>query len=410
MTEDHIIVGLDVGTTKTAVAIGRVLPDRQIEILGVGSESSPGVRRGVIINIEATLKSVAGAIEAAEQMAGYEVTGVYASVSGAHIGCLNSRGVVAVTGRDREIEPADVNRVLDAARAVVVPVDREVLHVVPREYLVDEQGGIKDPLNMIGVRLEAEVHIITGSGTSAHTLIRCVNRAGFKVNAVEFSGLASATAVLTEAEKDLGVLLIDIGGGTTDVVFFTEGAPSFTAVLPLGGKQVTGDLNYLLKTPMESAEVLKREAGSCFLDGTEEEARVAIAGVGGQRTRYVDRSALHSIIRERMQEIFSMVQKLISQSGIRGSLGGGVVLTGGGSLLHGTVQLAEATFQCGVRVGSPIVRGAAERFATPEYAAVIGLVQRAAASVEVPEHEGAVLESRSRPKKGIRDLWRTFFG
>ncbi|MFW5689504.1 MAG: cell division protein FtsA, partial [Spirochaetota bacterium] len=282
MADDLMIAALDIGTTSVSAAIAEFNDDGQIEIIGLGTAPSHGLRRGVVINIEATLRSVAMAIEAAEQMAGREVGSVITGIAGGHIEGLNSRGVVAVTGKGREITSEDVERVIDAAKAVVIPMDREVIHVIPQEFIIDEQGGIKNPLDMIGVRLEAEVHIITGSVTSAQNLVKCVNRAGFKVSDIVLESLASARAVLTEDERELGALLLDLGGGTTDMLIFREGAPYYTSVLPVGGAQVTGDLSIMLKTPTEAAEQIKQDAGCCFMPLVEAGEPVIIPGVGGR--------------------------------------------------------------------------------------------------------------------------------
>jgi len=248
---EDLIVGLDIGTTKVCVIIGQYNDSGQLEITGVGTTASRGLRRGVVINIETTVRSIAAAVEGAEMMSGREVGSVYTGIAGGHIEGINSRGVVAVTGRGREITREDVDRVIDAAKAIVIPMDREVLHVIPQEFVVDDQGGIKNPIGMIGVRLEAEVHIITGAVTSAQNIVKCVNRAGFKVNDIVLEPLASSRAVLTQDEKELGVLLIDLGGGTTDVLLHLEGAPYHTEVLAVGGDQVTNDISIMLKTPLD---------------------------------------------------------------------------------------------------------------------------------------------------------------
>ena len=282
MADDRLIAALDIGTTIVSAAIAEYNDDGELEIIGLGTAPSHGLRRGVVINIEATLRSVALAVEAAEQMAGREIAEVVTGIAGGHIEGLNSRGVVAVTGKGREITPEDVDRVIDAAKAVVIPMDREVIHVIPQEFIVDEQGGIRNPLDMIGVRLEAEVHIITGSVTSAQNLVKCVNRAGFKVSDIVLESLASARSVLTEDERELGAMLIDLGGGTTDILIYREGAPYYTSVLPVGGAQVTGDLSIMLKTPTESAEQIKHEAGCCYMPLVEVGEPVIIPGVGGR--------------------------------------------------------------------------------------------------------------------------------
>ncbi len=339
------------------------------------STPSRGLRRGVVINIELTVKSVLNAIEAAEMMSGREVHDVYTGIAGGHIEGINSRGVVAVTGKNREITKEDVDRVIDAARAIVIPMDREVLHVIPQEFIVDEQGGIKNPLGMIGVRLESEVHIITGAVTSAQNIVRCVNRAGFKVNDIVLEPLASSKAVLSDDERELGVLLIDLGGGTTDILVYLEGAPYHTGVLSLGGDQVTNDLSIILKTPMESAEKIKRESGSCRMSLVEEEEDVVIPGVGGRPPRRIPGKQIAEIIQPRMAEIFGMVKEQIDKKGYLKLLGGGVVITGGGSLLPGTAELASEIFGLPSRIGYPVkLGGLVEEYYNPMFATGVGLV------------------------------------
>jgi len=370
-----MVVGLDIGTTKVCAIIGQYNENGMMEITGVGTTPSRGLRRGVVINIELTVKSVLNAIEAAEMMSGREVHDVYTGIAGGHIEGINSRGVVAVTGKNREITKEDVDRVIDAARAIVIPMDREVLHVIPQEFIVDEQGGIKNPLGMIGVRLESEVHIITGAVTSAQNIVRCVNRAGFKVNDIVLEPLASSKAVLSDDERELGVLLIDLGGGTTDILVYLEGAPYHTGVLSLGGDQVTNDLSIILKTPMESAEKIKRESGSCRMSLVEEEEDVVIPGVGGRPPRRIPRKQIAEIIQPRMTEIFGMVKEQIDKKGYLKLLGGGVVITGGGSLLPGTAELASEIFGLPSRIGYPVkLGGLVEEYYNPMFATGVGLV------------------------------------
>ncbi len=375
MNQETMVVGLDIGTTKVCAIIGQYNENGMMEITGVGTTPSRGLRRGVVINIELTVKSVLNAIEAAEMMSGREVHDVYTGIAGGHIEGINSRGVVAVTGKNREITKEDVDRVIDAARAIVIPMDREVLHVIPQEFIVDEQGGIKNPLGMIGVRLESEVHIITGAVTSAQNIVRCVNRAGFKVNDIVLEPLASSKAVLSDDERELGVLLIDLGGGTTDILVYLEGAPYHTGVLSLGGDQVTNDLSIILKTPMESAEKIKRESGSCRMSLVEEEEDVVIPGVGGRPPRRIPRKQIAEIIQPRMTEIFGMVKEQIDKKGYLKLLGGGVVITGGGSLLPGTAELASEIFGLPSRIGYPVkLGGLVEEYYNPMFATGVGLV------------------------------------
>ena len=384
MAAEDLIVGLDIGTTKVCVIIGQFNDSGQLEITGVGTTPSRGLRRGVVINIETTVRSIAAAVESAEMMSGREVISVYTGIAGGHIEGINSRGVVAVTGRGREITREDVDRVIDAAKAIVIPMDREVLHVIPQEFVVDDQGGIKNPIGMIGVRLEAEVHIITGAVTSAQNIVKCVNRAGFKVNDIVLEPLASSKAVLTQDEKELGVLLIDLGGGTTDVLLHLEGAPYHTEVLSVGGDQVTNDISIMLKTPLEAAEKLKKEAGCCYAPLVQEDEEVHIPGVGGRPPRTIMRSKLVEIIQPRMAEILGMIREQIERKGYLNILGGGVVVTGGGSLLTGTAELATEIFNLPARTGYPVkLGGLVEEYYNPMYATGVGLVMSGAARRDV---------------------------
>ncbi len=384
MAGEDLIVGLDIGTTKVCVIIGGFNDSGQLEITGVGTTPSRGLRRGVVINIETTVRSIAAAVEAAEMMSGREVISVYTGIAGGHIEGINSRGVVAVTGRGREITREDVDRVIDAAKAVVIPMDREVLHVIPQEFVVDDQGGIKNPIGMVGVRLEAEVHIITGAVTSAQNIVKCVNRAGFKVNDIVLEPLASSKAVLTQDEIELGVLLIDLGGGTTDVLLHLEGAPYHTEVLSVGGDQVTNDISIMLKTPLEAAEKIKVQAGCCYAPLVQEDEEVHIPGVGGRPPRTIMRSELVEIVQPRMAEILGMIREQIDRKGYLNILGGGVVVTGGGSLLTGTAELATEIFNLPARTGYPVkLGGLVEEYYNPMYATGVGLVLSGAARRDV---------------------------
>ncbi len=375
MSVDDMIVGLDIGTSKITATIAEYDESGALEIIGVGSTPSSGLRRGVVINIEATLRSVVDAIEAAEQMAGREVKRVVSGIAGSHIEGLNSRGVVAVTGKGREITQDDVDRVIEAAKAVSIPMDREILHVVPRDYMIDEQGGIKNPLDMIGVRLEVEVHMITGSVTAAQNLVKCVNRAGFEIGQVVFSSLAAAEAVLSQDEKDLGVVVVDIGGGTTNVLMYRDGAPYYSFVLPVGGSQVTGDLSIMLKTSTESAERIKREAGCAYRPLVEEGEPVIVPGVGGRPPIQCTREQVCEIIQPRMTEIFRMVRERLDGQRLLDRIAGGLVLTGGGAMLPGVVELGQDIFNLGGRIGQPGRHGGlVDRYQSPEYATAVGLV------------------------------------
>lgn len=394
---DTIIVGLDIGTAKTCAVIGEYNEAGVLEIIGVGTVPSTGLRKGVVVNIEATLQAVAKAIEAAELMSGREVKDCFVGVAGANIEGINSRGVVAVTGKNREISRDDMNRVIEAARAVVIPMDREVLHVIPQSYIVDDQKGIRNPLDMIGVRLEAEVHIITGSVTTAQNLIRCVNRAGFKVSGLMLQSLAASRAVLSTDEKEMGCLLIDLGGGTTDVLMYADGAPYYTTVIGAGGAQVTNDLSIILNVPMDAAERIKKESGICYLPHVDPEERVIVPGVGGRPPREIQRLEVASVIQSRMEELFMLVKERVEGMGYWRHVKGGVILTGGGSQMQGAADLAYKIFGLPVRIGSPaLLGGLVEEYRNPVYATAVGLVQLGAERLLSVDDDA----SGAKPEKG----------
>jgi cell division protein FtsA len=406
LANDGLVVGLDIGTTKVCAVIGERNEKGILEITGVGTSPSTGLRKGVVVNIEATLHSVAAAIEAAEMMSGREVHSAYTGIGGSHIDGINSRGVVAVTGRNREtreITQEDILRVLEAARAVVIPMDRQVLELIPQAYIVDDQNGIHDPLDMIGVRLEAEVHIITCSVTSAQNLIKCVNRAGFRVDDLVLQSLAAGRAVLTSEEKELGTALVDLGGGTTDVLVYSEGAPYSTTTIPAGGTQVTSDISIMKNISFETAEKIKLEAGSCWEGAFSEDEEIIVPGVGGRPPLPIPRSEIEQIIRPRMEEIFSMVKEKLDKLSLNRPLGGGVVLTGGGSRLLGAAELASSVFGLPARVGTPLpVGGLVEEYMSPIYATAVGL------AIEGYEREGRGTdtgETYSRGEKGNTPLF-----
>lgn len=377
--------------------IGEYNESGVLEIVGLGQAPSTGLRKGVVVNIEATLQSLTRAVEAAELMSGREVRECFVGVAGANVEGINSRGVVAVTGKGREICQDDVDRVIEAARAVVIPMDREVLHVIPQTFIVDDQKGIRNPLDMIGVRLEAEVHIITGSVTSAQNLVRCVNRAGFKASGLVLQSLAAARAVLSADEKELGCLLVDLGGGTTDVLVYADGAPYFSASVGVGGAQVTNDLSIILNVPMDAAERIKRESGSCYIDQVELDDYVIVPGVGGRAPQELPCAKVAGVIQPRMDEIFRLVRERVEQMGHWRVIKGGVVLTGGGALMPGAADLAYEVFGLPVRIGAPsILGGLAEDYRNPLFATAVGLVQLGAERIGPPPPE-----ARSRqPERG----------
>ena len=349
-----------------------------------------------MVNIEATLRAVSQAIEAAEMMSGREVHDCWTGIGGSHIDGINSRGVVAITGKkreNREIGNEDIARVIEAARAVVIPMDRRILEVIPQSYIVDDQKGIRDPLDMIGVRLESEVHIITCSVTSAQNLIKCVNRAGFRVNDLILQSLAAGRSVLTQDEKDLGTALIDLGGGTTDVLVYYEGAPYSTFTIPAGGAQVTGDISILRNISIETAEKIKIDSGCCWEDLLEDDEDIIVPGVGGRPPQPIPRSQVLAIIKPRVEEIFKMIKERLDKLSLSRPLGGGVVLTGGGAQLSGAVELANQILKLPARVGSPIpvpgLGGLVQEYRSPSYATAIGLVM-----------EGSDRVIRDNPERG----------
>ncbi len=379
MSQTRTYVGLDIGTTKISAIIAEMEPEtRDLKIVGVGVSPSEGLRRGVVVNLEKTVASIARAVEEAERMAGVQVKGVYAGIAGDHIRSINSRGVIAVSRKDNEISQADVDRVIDAAKAVAIPMDREIIHIIPQEFIVDDQVGIKDPIGMSGVRLEAEVHIITGAVTSAKNICKSITRAGLKVHDLVLEPLASSHAVLGPDERDLGVALLDIGGGTTDVAVFCEGSIRHTAIVPLGGASVTNDIAIGLRTPIDQAERIKIEHGLALVSMVGPLEKLTVTGVGGRGDREIPRSQLASMIEPRMEEIFTLANREMKKSHYAELLGAGAVLTGGTSLLPGAVELAEQIFEMPVRRGVPSgLSGLMENVRDPRYATGVGLILHA---------------------------------
>lgn len=373
--EEDIIVGLDIGTTKVCAVIGRINEYNSVDIIGVGTSPSRGLRKGVVVNIESTVHSVATAIEKAELMAGLEVRSVYAGIAGGHIEGVNSRGVVAVSSRGKEISEQEVERVIEAAKALALPMEREVIHVIPQEFIVDNQDGIKDPVGMNGVRLEAEVHIVTGAVASAQNIVKSVNRSGYAVNDIVLEPLASALATLKEDEKELGVVLIDIGGGTTDVLVYLNGSIWHTNVISMGGNHVTSDISIGLRTPINAAEEIKKDWGIALSELVDTDEIIEVPNVGGRKPTRMPRQILAEIIQPRMEEIFYLVKNDLDQKDFKDLLSGGVVVTGGASLLEGTDKVAERIFEMPVRIGRPSnVGGLVDEVSSPEYSTGVGLV------------------------------------
>ncbi|HOT46304.1 MAG TPA: cell division protein FtsA [Spirochaetota bacterium] len=373
---EDILVGLDIGTTKTCAVIGTMNQNGMVEVIGVGVTPSKGLKNGVIVNIDNTTSAIGKAIDEGELMAGYEVNDCIIGVSGQHVKGQNSRGVVAVSSRNRTITTNDVKRVIEAAQAVVIPMDREILHVLSKEFSVDDQIGIKDPIGMTGVRLEAEVHIVTGVTSGIQNMIKAVEKAGFQYRDIVFNPLAAADAVLSRDEMELGVALIDIGGGTIDIVVYLEGGVAYSTVLSIGGIHVTNDISIGLRTPIESAELIKKKYGCAVLDLVDPSEVVEVPSVGGRPPRKLLRQELTQIIEPRVAEMMEMVDRELTLSGKKEMLSAGIVLTGGGSMLDGSIEAAERVFNMPVRIGSPRdIAGLADRVATPQFAASVGLLR-----------------------------------
>jgi len=369
------IAGLDIGTTKIAAIIAEINGSPEPTIIGVGTSPSDGLRRGVVVNLDKTIRSIEAAIEEAERMAGVQIDEVYAGIAGDHIRSINGRGVVAVAGPNNEITPADIRRVIDAAKAVALPIDREVLHILPQEFIVDDQHGIKDPVGMSGVRLEAEVHIVTGAITSAQNIYRSISRAGMRAMDLVLEPLASSYSVLGEDEKELGVIVMDLGGGTTDIAMFFEECIRHTAVVGLGGKSITNDLALGLRTPVDQAENIKIQHGCAIRKPGFRDETIEVPGVGGRPERRLSKAYLVDIIQPRMEEILTLAHREIKKSNYVHLMTAGLVLTGGGSLLEGTVELAEEIFDMSVKLGVPNkFNGLTDLAQSPIHATGVGLV------------------------------------
>ncbi len=372
--DDSVVVGLDIGTTKIACIIAEQDTTGELKIVGVGVSPSDGLRKGVVVNIDKTVRSIQKAVEEAELMAGIDVDAVWVGIAGDHIRAINSRGVVAISRDDKEITELDVTRAIDAAKAVSIPMDREILHVIPQEYIVDDQKGIKDPIGMCGVRLETQVHIITGAVTSAQNIYRSVEKAGLKVIDMVLEPLASCYAVLEKDEKELGVALIDMGGGTTDIAIYFDESIRQTAVVALGGKNVTSDIAIGIRTPIDRAEEIKRQYGCAFSPLVKGNEFISVPGVGGREQREVSKAVLASIIEPRIEEIFALALRELKRTEYAEMLGAGIVLTGGGSQMEGIKELAEKVFEMPVKLGVPTgFGGLTEAAKMPIHATGVGL-------------------------------------
>ncbi len=373
MKEQQLIVGLDIGTHKIACVVAESAPDGKLDVVGIGTHPSRGLRKGVVVNIDSTVESIRLAVEEAELMAGVEIKTVYTGIAGSHIHGYNSHGVVAT--KNGEVSAEDVERVIEAARAMNIPADQKVLHILPQDYIIDGQDGIKSPVGMSGVRLEAKVHVVTGAVSSAQNIIKCCHRCDLEVADVVLEQLASSEAVLEGDEKEIGVVLVDIGGGTTDIAVFFNGSIQHTSVISIGGDHLTNDLVVGLRTSPREADILKRKYGACMTNLVPPDEMIEIPSVGGHEPRTMPRQVMTQILEPRVDELFELVKSHLDQSGFRRQLSAGVVLTGGSSLLKGMVELAEEVFDAPVRLGKPGgVGGLVDVISTPIYSTGVGLV------------------------------------
>lgn len=369
----NMIVGLDIGTSKVVAIVGEVKADGSLNIVGIGSHRSRGLKKGTVVNIESTVESIQRAIEEAELMAGCRIHSVFAGIAGSHIRSMNSHGIVAI--RDREVTRADIDRVIDAAQAVAIPADQRVLHILPQEYIIDSQEGVKEPLGMSGVRLEAKVHLVTCAINAVQNIEKCIKRCGLQVEEIILEQLASSYAVLTDDEKELGVCMVDIGGGTTDIAIFTEGAIRHTGVIPIAGDQVTNDIAMALRTPTDNADEIKIKYACALTQLASPGDMIQVPGVGERPARELSRQALAEVVEPRYDELFTLVKAELQRSGYDNLMAAGIVLTGGTSKMEGVIELAEEIFHMPVRIGLPQgVKGLADIVRNPIYSTGVGLL------------------------------------
>ncbi len=372
-SEQRIVVGLDIGTSKIVAIIAKVIDQDRIEIVGLGHKPSQGLKKGVVVNIESTVGSIQEAVHEAELMAGVQVKSVYAGIAGSHIKSMNSHGIVAI--KEGEVSSGDVERVIDAAKAVAIPADQRILHVLPQEFIIDNQEGIREPIGMSGVRLEAKVHLVTGSVSAAQNITKCVQRCGLETDDIILEQLASSYAILTDDEKDLGVCVVDIGGGTTDIAVFTDGAIRHTAVIPIAGDQVTNDIAVALRTPTQYAEDIKVRYACALRQLADPDEAIEVPGVGDRPPRELARQTLAEVVEPRYEELLGLVHAELQRSGFEEACGSGIVLTGGSSKMEGVVELAEEVFHMPVRLGEPQnISGLVDVVCNPIHATGVGLV------------------------------------
>jgi len=403
--EQNLTVGLDIGTSKIVAIVGKKNSEGQIDIIGIGSHASKGLKRGVVVNIETTVNAIQRAIEEAELMAGCQIHSVYAGIAGSHIRSMNSHGIVAI--RDREVVQADIDRVIDAAQAVAIPADQKVLHILPQEYVIDSQEGIKEPLGMSGVRLEAKVHLVTCAVNAAQNIEKCVQKCGLEVDDIILEQLASSYAVLTDDEKELGVCVVDVGGGTTDIAIFTGGAIRHTAVIPIAGDQVTNDIAMALRTPTQNAEEIKVKHACALTQLAGAEETIKVPSVGERPPRDLSRQALAEVVEPRYEELFTLIQSELRRSGFEDVVAAGIVLTGGTSTMEGVVELAEEIFHMPVRLAAPQgISGLADVVNNPMYSTGVGLLMY---GLQQQGQGNAPVNNRTEESESLMDKIKTWF-
>lgn len=395
-SDRDLIVGLDIGTSKVVAIVGEITSDNQMDIIGLGSHPSRGLKKGVVVNIESTVQSIQRAIEEAELMAGCQINSVYAGIAGSHIRSLNSHGIVAI--RDQEVTASDVERVIDAARAVAIPADQKILHILPQEFIIDNQEGIREPIGMSGVRLEAKVHIVSGAVSAAQNIVKCVRRCGLEVDDVILEQLASSYSVLTEDEKELGVALVDIGGGTTDIAVFTDGSIRHTAVIPIAGDQITNDIAVALRTPTQYAEEIKIKYACALTQLASPDETIEVPSVGERPARRLARQTLAEVVEPRYEELLTLVQSELRRSGFEDLIAAGIVLTGGSAKMEGAIELAEEIFHTPVRLGVPqFITGLVDVVNNPIYSTGVGLL------LFGQQHRSRAGDARLRG--GVKSVW-----
>lgn len=396
----HTVVGLDIGTSKIAAIIGKIKADGEIEVVGIGTYPSRGLKKGVVVNIDATVESIQRAIDEAERMSGVTVSSVYVGIAGSHVKSFNSNGMVAIRNQDVQLD--DIERVMDAAQTIAIPGDQRVLHILAQEYIIDSQGGIREPVGMSGVRLEAKVHMVTGSVSAAQNITKCVERCGLEVADIILEQLASSEAVLSEDEKELGVCLVDIGGGTTDIAVFHNGAIRHTAVIPVAGDQVTNDIAIAFRTPTQAAENIKRKYACALPQLIDEDDEIEVPSVGDRPSRCLSRRTLVEVVEPRYEELFQLIQAELKRSGFEDMLAAGVVLTGGSALVEGAVELAEEVFHMPVRLGIPQdVKGLNDEVNSPVYSTTYGLLVYAKEHVDGSDYE----QLPQKPRMQVGDVF-----